>query len=53
VGEDDENGKAAQIPSARDLERVGAGPLLRLLAPLLVGNGTGIEARLPYDLEIR
>ncbi len=25
----------------------------RLLAPLLFGRGTGIEARLPYDLEIR
>ena len=26
---------------------------LRLLAPLVFSNGTGVEARLPYDLEIR
>jgi len=26
---------------------------LRLLAPLLLGDGTGVEARMPYDLEIR
>ena len=29
------------------------GPALRLLAPLLLGNGEGVEARVPYDLELR
>jgi protease-4 len=29
------------------------GPALRLLAPLLGGRGNGVEARLPYDIEIR
>jgi protease-4 len=35
------------------LARPGVTSALRLLAPLLFGNGSGIEARLPYDLEIR
>ncbi|HVU51035.1 MAG TPA: signal peptide peptidase SppA [Polyangia bacterium] len=29
------------------------GPALRLLAPFLQGDGTGVEARVPYDLEVR
>ncbi|MDB4981654.1 MAG: signal peptide peptidase SppA, type, partial [Myxococcales bacterium] len=29
------------------------GPALRLLGPVLVGNGEGVEARIPYDLELR
>jgi protease-4 len=32
---------------------LGTGAVVRLLAPLLAGPGTGIEARLPYDIEIR
>jgi hypothetical protein len=39
-----------------DLDRLlGArlGPGLRLLAPFLQGDGSGIEARVPYDLEVR
>ena len=28
-------------------------PLLRLLAPLLIEGGDGVQARLPFDLEIR
>jgi protease IV len=35
------------------LAEAGATAALRLLAPLLLSDGTGIEARLPYDLEIR
>ncbi len=31
----------------------GAASALRLLAPFLLGAGTGIEARVPYDLELR
>ncbi len=31
----------------------GAASALRLLAPFLLGTGTGIEARVPYDLELR
>jgi hypothetical protein len=31
----------------------GVASALRLLAPFLLGNGSGIEARMPYDLEIR
>ncbi|HEY2902267.1 MAG TPA: signal peptide peptidase SppA [Polyangia bacterium] len=38
--------------STRLLRDVGRAPL-RLLLPLLAGNGAGIEARLPYDIEIR
>jgi protease-4 len=34
------------------LARPGLTSALRLLAPLLFGDGSGIEARLPYDLEI-
>jgi protease-4 len=29
------------------------GPALRLLGPFLQGDGTGIEARIPYDLDVR
>ena len=42
--------------AAADLDRLlGArlGPALRLLAPFLQGDGTGIEARVPYDLDVR
>jgi protease-4 len=42
--------------SPSDLDRLlGArlGPALRLLAPFLQGDGTGIEARTPYDLSLR
>jgi protease-4 len=35
------------------LSQAGATAALRLLAPLLLGDGSGVEARLPYDLEIR
>jgi protease-4 len=35
------------------LSSVGLTPALRLLAPFLLGDGTGIEARMPYDIEIR
>lgn len=35
------------------LSRAGALSALRLLAPFLAGDGSGAEARLPYDLEIR
>jgi protease-4 len=34
------------------LKKVGPGPL-RLLVPLLAGQGSGVEARMPYDLELR
>jgi protease-4 len=35
------------------LSKAGALAAVRFLAPFLAGDGTGIEARLPYDLEIR
>ena len=35
------------------LAESGAAAALRLLAPFLLGPGTGIEARVPYDLELR
>jgi protease-4 len=35
------------------LTATGLASTLRLLAPLLTTDGTGIEARVPYDLEIR
>ncbi len=48
---------AAGGPAARLLPAVLATPevraALRLLVPLLSSGGTGVEARLPYDLEIR
>jgi protease-4 len=31
----------------------GVSAAIRLLAPFLLGDGTGIEARIPYDIEIR
>ena len=34
------------------LARAGAMSAVRLLAPFLAGNGSGIEARIPYDIEI-
>ena len=39
-----------------DLDRLlGArlGPALRMLAPFLQGDGSGVEARVPYEIEIR
>jgi protease-4 len=50
--EDDDEAEAASA-LRETLSRSGAAAALRLLAPFLLGNGTGIEARLPYDLEIR
>jgi protease-4 len=35
------------------LSAAGLGSTLRLLAPLLTTDGTGIEARVPYDIDIR
>jgi protease IV len=51
-------GKLAGATDDRLLEHaiaraVAKTPAARLLAPLLLGSGTGVEARLPYDLEIR
>jgi protease-4 len=43
---------APQILQSR-LGAAGVTSAIRLLAPFLLGDGTGIEARLPYDLEIR
>jgi protease-4 len=47
---DDANKAKALGPA---LLRAGAGPLVRLLAPLLVSGPTGIQASLPYDIDIR
>jgi protease-4 len=52
---------ADDTDGARELEQVltarlaatGVSSALRLLAPLLLGDGTGIEARVPYDLDVR
>ena len=35
------------------LSQSGTAAALRLLAPFLLGTGTGIEARIPYDLDLR
>ena len=43
---------SSQLLRAR-LATAGVASALRLLAPFLLGDGTGIEARIPYDLEIR
>jgi protease-4 len=57
---DQETRAAGEAPSSTPLElgarwlaAPGARAGLRLLAPLMVGAGSGIEARLPFDLEIR
>jgi hypothetical protein len=42
----------AELLQAR-LGAAGVTSAIRLLAPFLLGDGTGIEARMPYDLEIR
>ena len=42
----------SRIPP-RAPRRAGVMPPLRLLAPFLLGDGSGVEARLPYDIEIR
>jgi ClpP class serine protease len=39
--------------AARLVKMSDAAPALRLLAPLVAGGGTGIQAAVPYDLEIR
>jgi protease-4 len=52
---------SSETASASDVEQhitarlaaAGVSSALRLLAPLLLGDGTGIEARVPYDLDIR
>jgi protease-4 len=49
--EGDEN-ELGRVLKAR-LVQSGGAAALRLLAPLLLGDGTGYEARLPYDLELR
>jgi hypothetical protein len=45
-----DEGRAAAV--ARLLEMAGAAGALRLLAPLIAGSGTGIQAGLPYDIEV-
>jgi protease-4 len=52
VSESDEAEETARVLKAR-LAQSGAAAALRLLAPLLFSSGTGFEARMPYDLEIR
>jgi protease-4 len=52
TGVSQEDDETASVLKAR-LSRSGAAAALRLLAPLLFSSGTGIEARMPYDLEIR
>ncbi|HVR64938.1 MAG TPA: signal peptide peptidase SppA, partial [Polyangia bacterium] len=52
VGEDDRAPAPAPIPDVPLVRTIGRGPA-RLLLPLLSGPGAGIEARLPYDLDIR
>jgi protease-4 len=47
-----EGDETASLLKAR-LAQSGAAAALRLLAPLLFSSGTGFEARMPYDLEIR
>jgi protease IV len=42
-------GQIMTSPGAQDSWR----PLLRLLAPLVIAGGDGIQARLPFDIEIR
>jgi protease IV len=55
VGAADEGTEAQDAEAAlvARLLRAGGAAAMRLLAPLLAGGGHGIEARLPYDLEIR
>ena len=49
------DGDAASSASVLRARLGGAGvtAALRLLAPLVLGDGTGVEARLPYDIDIR
>ena len=50
---DAEAGSALESLLRTRLGDAGVASALRLLAPFLLGNGSGIEARMPYDLEIR
>ncbi len=52
LDEEDSVADLGQLLNAR-LASAGLTSALRLLAPFLLGDGTGIEARIPYDLEIR
>jgi hypothetical protein len=51
-GEADSAGEVDQLLRT-GLARTGVSSALRILAPFLVGDGTGIEARMPYDIELR
>jgi protease-4 len=49
-------GESQASSDASDLDKLVSarlGAAVRLLAPFLQGDGTGIEARVPYDLDIR
>ena len=52
TGLEEDSTDLGQLLNAR-LSSAGLTSALRLLAPFLLGAGTGIEARVPYDLEIR
>jgi len=53
IGSADESAEAATAAPPAALLGPEARAALKLLAPMLLGPGSGFQARLPYDLEIR